>query len=93
MNLDLLNVEQLHGRASVQASVPWAMPLVVELLPGLYTSLGQGTRGLITAGLSGELIAAIASEHLSPLPLTVVNALAPVPGLGRQGQTTDPRML
>ena len=84
MNIDSLDVEQLNGRASVRASVPGAMPLVGELLPGLYTSLGHGTRGLITAGLSGELIAAIACGQLLPLPLTVVNALAPAPGLVRQ---------
>jgi tRNA 5-methylaminomethyl-2-thiouridine biosynthesis bifunctional protein len=81
MNIDSLDVEQLNGRASVRASVPGAMPLVGELLPGLYTSLGHGTRGLITAGLSGELIAAIACGQLLPLPLTVANALAPAPGL------------
>ncbi|MEO6421875.1 MAG: FAD-dependent 5-carboxymethylaminomethyl-2-thiouridine(34) oxidoreductase MnmC, partial [Candidatus Nitrotoga sp.] len=80
-NIGSLDVEQLNGRASVRASVPGAMPLVGELLPGLYTSLGHGTRGLITAGLSGELIAAIACGQLSPLPLGVVNALAPAPGL------------
>ena len=84
INIDSLDVEQLDGRASVRASVPGAMPLVGELLPGLYTSLGHGTRGLITAGLSGELIAAMACGQLSPLPLTVVNALAPAPGLVRQ---------
>jgi len=57
------------------------MPLVGELLPGLYTSLGHGTRGLITAGLSGELIAASVCGQLLPLPLAVVNALASAPGL------------
>jgi tRNA 5-methylaminomethyl-2-thiouridine biosynthesis bifunctional protein len=81
MNIDSLDVERLNGRASVRASVPGAMPLVGELLPGLYVSLGHGTRGLITAGLSGELIAAMACGQLLPLPLAVVNALAPAPGL------------
>jgi tRNA 5-methylaminomethyl-2-thiouridine biosynthesis bifunctional protein len=84
MNIDSLDVEHLNGRASVRASVPGAMPIVGELLPGLYTSLGHGTRGLITAGLSGELIAASVCGQLLPLPLAVVNALVPVPGLVRQ---------
>jgi tRNA 5-methylaminomethyl-2-thiouridine biosynthesis bifunctional protein len=53
------------------------MPLVGEFLPGLYTSLGHGTRGLITAGLSGELIAAAACGQLSPLPSDISNALSP----------------
>jgi tRNA 5-methylaminomethyl-2-thiouridine biosynthesis bifunctional protein len=81
LKIHSLNVEQLDGRASVRASLPGAMPLVGELLPGLYTSLGHGTRGLLTAGLSGELIAAMACGQLLPLPLAVVNALAPAPGL------------
>jgi tRNA 5-methylaminomethyl-2-thiouridine biosynthesis bifunctional protein len=74
-----LNSSQLSGRASVRASVPGAMPLVGELSPRLYTSLGHGTRGLITAGLSGELIAAAACGQLLPLPLGVLAALAPAP--------------
>ena len=68
---------QLEGRASIRASVPGAMPLVGELSPQLYTSLGHGTRGLITAGLSGEVIAAAACGQLPPLPLQVLAALAP----------------
>lgn len=74
---DSLNIDQLEGRASVRASLPGAMPLVGEFLPGLYTSLGHGTRGLITAGLSGELIAAAACGQLSPLPSDISNALSP----------------
>ena len=74
---DTRQLEQLDGRASIRGSVPGAMPLVGELLPGLYTSLGHGTRGLITAGLSAESVAATACGQLLPLPLSVVNALSP----------------
>ena len=77
ININSLDVRQLEGRASVRASLPGALPLVGELLPGLYTSLGHGTRGLITAGLSGELIAAAACGQLSPLPKSIANALSP----------------
>jgi tRNA 5-methylaminomethyl-2-thiouridine biosynthesis bifunctional protein len=75
---------QLEGRASIRASVPGAMPLVGELSPRLYTSLAHGTRGLITAGLSGEVIAAAACGQLPPLPLHVLAALAPTVR-GQQG--------
>jgi tRNA 5-methylaminomethyl-2-thiouridine biosynthesis bifunctional protein len=75
--ITLRDSSQLSGRASVRASVPGAMPLVGELLPRLYSSLGHGTRGLITAGLSGEVIAAAACGQLLPLPLGVLAALAP----------------
>ncbi|KIO49029.1 bifunctional tRNA (5-methylaminomethyl-2-thiouridine)(34)-methyltransferase MnmD/FAD-dependent 5-carboxymethylaminomethyl-2-thiouridine(34) oxidoreductase MnmC [Nitrosospira sp. NpAV] len=77
MNIDSLDVGQLGGRAAVRGSVPGAMPLVGEILPGLYASLGHGTRGLITAGLSGELIAATACGQLPPVPASVVSALSP----------------
>ncbi|MEO5655394.1 MAG: FAD-dependent oxidoreductase, partial [Nitrosospira sp.] len=87
MNTDSLDISQLDGRASVRASLPGAMPLVGKLLPGLYTSLGHGTRGLISAGLSGELIASASCERLLPLPLAVVNALAPV--AKRAGETSS----
>ena len=50
----------------------------------VYTSLGHRTHGLITAGLSGELIAAIACGQLFPLPLAVANAFATVPRIVRQ---------
>jgi len=82
-NTRMLDVGRLPGRASVRASVPGAMPLAGELLPGLYTSLGHGTRGLITAGLCGELIAAAACGQLLPLPLTIVKALTPAKWLPR----------
>lgn len=83
INTDSLDVRPLGGRASVRASVPGAMPLVGEFLPGLYTSLGHGTRGLLTAGLSGELIAAAVCGQLPPLPSAIVNALAPARTLAR----------
>jgi tRNA 5-methylaminomethyl-2-thiouridine biosynthesis bifunctional protein len=79
---DSLNLTQLGGRASVRASVPGAIPLVGEFLPGLYTSLGHGTRGLLTAGLSGELIAAAACRQLLPLPETLSRTLNPAVRLG-----------
>ena len=77
VNQNTTQLEHLDGRASIRGSVPGAMPLVGEVLPGLYTSLGHGTRGLITAGLSAESIAAAACGQLLPLPLSVVNALSP----------------
>jgi tRNA 5-methylaminomethyl-2-thiouridine biosynthesis bifunctional protein len=86
MNTDSLDIAQLDGRASVRASLPGAMPLVGKLLPGLYASVGHGTRGLISAGLSGELIASMSCEQLLPLPSAVVNALAPV---GKRARETS----
>ncbi|AIR91693.1 bifunctional tRNA (5-methylaminomethyl-2-thiouridine)(34)-methyltransferase MnmD/FAD-dependent 5-carboxymethylaminomethyl-2-thiouridine(34) oxidoreductase MnmC [Pseudomonas cremoricolorata] len=46
-------------------------------LDGLYINSGHGSRGLITAPLSGELIAAWASGEALPLPRAVAEACHP----------------
>jgi len=46
-------------------------------LEGLYVNSGHGSRGLITAPLSGELIAAWASGEPLPLPRAVAEACHP----------------
>ena len=62
-----IDIERLEGRASVRCSAPGAMPLVGKVQEGLYCSLAHGTRGLLTAGLSGEIIAAMICGQLSPI--------------------------
>lgn len=72
-----IDVEHLSGRAAVRCSAPGSMPLIGEVLPRLYCSLAHGTRGLLTAGLAGEMIAAAACQQLMPLPSSVIAALQP----------------
>jgi tRNA 5-methylaminomethyl-2-thiouridine biosynthesis bifunctional protein len=76
----------LAGRAGVRCSVPGATPLVGEVEPGLYCSLAHGTRGLLTAGIAGEVIAAAMCGQLPPLPKTLLDALAPLPRVRNKGQ-------
>jgi tRNA 5-methylaminomethyl-2-thiouridine biosynthesis bifunctional protein len=68
---------QLLGRAGVRCSLPGAVPLVGRVDAGLHCSVGHGTRGLVTAGIAGEALAAAACRALPPLPATVLAALAP----------------
>ncbi|MBU3902717.1 MAG: bifunctional tRNA (5-methylaminomethyl-2-thiouridine)(34)-methyltransferase MnmD/FAD-dependent 5-carboxymethylaminomethyl-2-thiouridine(34) oxidoreductase MnmC [Gammaproteobacteria bacterium] len=75
----------LSGRAGVRCSVPGAMPLVGEVEPGLYCSLAHGTRGLLTAGLAAEIIAAQMCGTVPPLPQDLLDVLAPLPRMRRQG--------
>ncbi|OIR14764.1 tRNA 5-methylaminomethyl-2-thiouridine biosynthesis bifunctional protein MnmC [mine drainage metagenome] len=75
--LGSLDATRLTGRAGVRCSVPGATPLVGEVEPGLYCSLAHGTRGLITAGIAGEVIAAAMCGQLAPLPQTLLDALSP----------------
>ncbi len=73
------------GRAGVRCSVPGATPLVGELEQGLYCSLAHGTRGLLTAGLAAEIVAAAMCGQLPPLPQDLLQALAPLSRYRLQG--------
>jgi tRNA 5-methylaminomethyl-2-thiouridine biosynthesis bifunctional protein len=70
-----LDVEAITGRAAVRCSVAGSMPLAGEVEPGLYCSLAHGTRGLLSAPLSAEVIAAKICGQLPPLPQSILNAL------------------
>jgi tRNA 5-methylaminomethyl-2-thiouridine biosynthesis bifunctional protein len=74
------------GRAGVRCSVPGATPLVGEVEQGLYCSLAHGTRGLLTAGLSAEIIAAAMCGTLPPMPQDVLRALSPLQRLRNKGK-------
>lgn len=74
------------GRAGVRCSVSGATPLVGEVEQGLYCSLAHGTRGLLTAGLSAEIIAAAICGTLPPLPQDVLRALSPLQRLRNKGK-------
>lgn len=58
-----------NARATCDEPCPW--------LPGLYVNSGHGSRGLITAPLSGELIAAWLEREPLPLPRPVADACHP----------------
>jgi tRNA 5-methylaminomethyl-2-thiouridine biosynthesis bifunctional protein len=76
----------LAGRAGVRCSVPGATPLVGEVAPGLYCSLAHGTRGLLTAGIAAEAIAAAMCGTLPPLPQSLLDALAPLHRIRNTGK-------
>ncbi len=52
-------------------------------LDGLFVSVAHGSRGLVTALIAGELIAAQAFDEPAPLPSSVVDALSPARFLAR----------
>jgi tRNA 5-methylaminomethyl-2-thiouridine biosynthesis bifunctional protein len=81
-----VNVGSLIGRASVRCSAPGSMPLVGEVQQGLYCSLAHGTRGLLSAGLAGEVLAAQMCGQLPPLPAFILDALAPLPRVRNKGK-------
>lgn len=58
-----------------ECAAPW--------LEGLFVSVAHGSRGLVTAPIAGELIAAQALGEPAPLPANVVDALSPSRFLAR----------
>lgn len=76
----------LSGRAGVRCSAPGAMPLVGEVESGLYCSLAHGTRGLLTAGISAEIIAAQMCGTVPPLSQELLTALSPLHRIGNTGK-------
>ncbi|MBI4807760.1 MAG: bifunctional tRNA (5-methylaminomethyl-2-thiouridine)(34)-methyltransferase MnmD/FAD-dependent 5-carboxymethylaminomethyl-2-thiouridine(34) oxidoreductase MnmC [Nitrosomonadales bacterium] len=78
--------ESLNGRASVRCSAPGSTPLAGRVQEGLYCSLAHGTRGLLTAGLAGEVLAAQICGQLPPLPVSIIAALSPLPRTGNKGK-------
>ncbi len=77
--------DKLKGRASIRCSAPGSTPLVGKVQQGLYCSLAHGTRGLLTAGLAGEVLAAQICEQLPPLPKSILDALDPLLRVRHQG--------
>lgn len=75
-----IEVAKISGRAAVRCSTPGSMPLVGEVEAGLFCSLAHGTRGLLTTGIAGEVIAAQLTGQLAPLPASVLAALNPQRG-------------
>lgn len=80
-----VSLDELQGRASVRCSAPGSTPLVGEVEQGLYCSLAHGTRGLLTAGLSAEILAAQICGELPPLPTSLLETLAPLPRVKHKG--------
>ena len=76
----------VSGRAGVRCSVPGATPLAGKVEEGLYCSLAHGTRGLLTAGLAAEVVAAQMCGQLPPLPQELLDALSPSQRLRNKGK-------
>lgn len=66
------------ARVSLRAATPDRLPLVGALAPGLYASLGHGSRGLTCAPLCGELLASMVCGEPWPLPRELVRRLDPL---------------
>jgi tRNA 5-methylaminomethyl-2-thiouridine biosynthesis bifunctional protein len=77
--------DRLNGRAAVRCSAPGSMPLVGEVQQDMYCSLAHGTRGLLTAGLSGEVLAAQICGEPASVSKAILAELDPLPRIRKKG--------
>jgi tRNA 5-methylaminomethyl-2-thiouridine biosynthesis bifunctional protein len=72
-----LDAPSLAGRAALRCASPDYLPLVGKVGEGMYVSTAHGSRGLITAPLAGEVLAAQLEDEPAPLPDVLMQALSP----------------
>jgi tRNA 5-methylaminomethyl-2-thiouridine biosynthesis bifunctional protein len=73
-----LDPAKLEGRTSFRTVARDRLPLVGALdAPGLYGAFAYGSRGLLWAGLAGELLASLMEGEPLPLEVALADALAP----------------
>ncbi|MFJ2488627.1 bifunctional tRNA (5-methylaminomethyl-2-thiouridine)(34)-methyltransferase MnmD/FAD-dependent 5-carboxymethylaminomethyl-2-thiouridine(34) oxidoreductase MnmC [Pseudomonas sp. NPDC087639] len=66
-----------HAYAALSKDARQVPDIACPWLDGLYVNSGHGSRGLITAPLSGELLAAWLNDEPLPLPRSVAEACHP----------------
>jgi tRNA 5-methylaminomethyl-2-thiouridine biosynthesis bifunctional protein len=80
-----LVASQLSGRAALRCGSPDYLPIIGPLGEGLYVSTAHGSRGLITAPLAGEVLAAQLEAEPAPLPRDLMQAVHPARFRPRSG--------
>lgn len=66
------------GWAGIRATTPDKLPIAGETdLPGLYVTLGHGSRGALSCPLAGELLASAVTGETAPLERDLRHALSP----------------
>jgi tRNA 5-methylaminomethyl-2-thiouridine biosynthesis bifunctional protein len=79
LDIDAADPERLTGRAAVRCTSPDRLPLAGEVRHDelLCMSSAHGSRGLISAPLCGEVLAAILEDEPAPLSSRLLAALDP----------------
>jgi tRNA 5-methylaminomethyl-2-thiouridine biosynthesis bifunctional protein len=75
-----LDPAQLTGRAGLRCVSPDYLPLLgaidTEQWPRVYVTIAHGSRGLLTAPIGGEVLAALLEDEPAPLPNDLMRAVA-----------------
>lgn len=75
-----VRLEELDGRAACRCNVPDYLPIVGVVapdFPGLHVNTGHGSRGLITAMLAAEVLAAELEGEPAPVSSELMSAMSP----------------
>ncbi len=64
------------GRSAIRTTTPSRVPYIGTLEPGLYVSLGHGSRGLLSAPLAAEIITDMATNAALPISSEIAQFLA-----------------
>lgn len=72
-----LRAHAVGGRTAFRAATPSRLPYVGRLREGVYASVGHGSRGMISAALAAEVIAAQVMDEPSPVTRSLLRVLAP----------------
>jgi tRNA 5-methylaminomethyl-2-thiouridine biosynthesis bifunctional protein len=83
-----LKLSELEGRVGFRSVVPDRLPVIGRLDDGLYGAFAYGSRGLLWAGLGGELLASLIEREPLPLERKLASALHP----GRFAQRAERRV-
>jgi tRNA 5-methylaminomethyl-2-thiouridine biosynthesis bifunctional protein len=73
--VDATRFTAAYARLSYDATLELDAP--APWLDGLYVNTAHGSRGLVTAPISGELLAAYLDDEPAPLPISVMQAVHP----------------
>lgn len=74
-----ISEDAVSGRASLRATLPDRLPMVgaVDGQAGLYVAAGYASRGVVWAGLLGEVLADLMVDQPLPLEAELMRAIAP----------------
>jgi tRNA 5-methylaminomethyl-2-thiouridine biosynthesis bifunctional protein len=81
----LADVDALHGRKNIPERLD-----SIPRLPGVFSCLGMGSRGVVWSGMTGEILAAMIEGEPSPIEGDLLDALDPARFLLRDARRSLP---
>ena len=72
-----LDPEKIQGRVAFRSVVPDRLPVIGQLGENLYGAYAYGSRGLLWAGLGGELLASLLEGEPLPVEKKLLSAVHP----------------